>query len=76
VIARSIKLLARTDFVLTKQIRLQLIRAFAEVRRELKDMKLRWPRAETPTHFITMGLHESLDEAAPRHQGNDRLSDD
>ena len=29
-----------------------------------KDMKLRWPRAETPTHIITMGLHESLDEAA------------
>jgi acetamidase/formamidase len=31
-----------------------------------KDMKLRWPRAETPTHFITIGLHESLDEAARR----------
>ena len=31
-----------------------------------KDMKLRWPRAESPTHFITMGLHESLDEAARR----------
>lgn len=31
-----------------------------------KDMKLNWPRAETPTHFITMGLHESLDEAARR----------
>jgi acetamidase/formamidase len=29
-----------------------------------KDMKLRWPRAETPTHIITMGLNESLDEAA------------
>jgi len=31
-----------------------------------KDMKLRWPRAETPTHYITIGLHESLDEAARR----------
>jgi acetamidase/formamidase len=31
-----------------------------------KGMKLRWPRAETPTHIITMGLHESLDEAARR----------
>jgi acetamidase/formamidase len=31
-----------------------------------KDMKLRWPRAETPTHIITMGFHESLDEAARR----------
>jgi acetamidase/formamidase len=31
-----------------------------------KNMKLHWPRAETPTHFITMGLHESLDEAARR----------
>jgi acetamidase/formamidase len=31
-----------------------------------KDMKLRWPRAETPTHFITIGLHENLDEAARR----------
>jgi len=28
-----------------------------------KDMHLLWPRAETPTHFITMGLHENLDEA-------------
>jgi acetamidase/formamidase len=25
-----------------------------------KDMHLRWPRAETPTHFITMGLNEDL----------------
>jgi hypothetical protein len=31
-----------------------------------KDMKLRWPRVETTTHFITMGLHESLDEDARR----------
>src|SRR5262249_22310284 len=31
-----------------------------------KDLKLRWPRAETPTHLITMGFHESLDEAARR----------
>jgi acetamidase/formamidase len=31
-----------------------------------KDMKLRWPRAETPSHIVTMGLHESLDEAARR----------
>jgi acetamidase/formamidase len=29
-----------------------------------KDMKLRWPRAETPTHIVTMGFNESLDEAA------------
>lgn len=29
-----------------------------------KDMKLGWPRAETPTHFIAMGLHTDLDEAA------------
>src|SRR3984893_11485783 len=28
-----------------------------------KDMKLRWPRAETPTHYITMGIHEDLNEA-------------
>ena len=28
-----------------------------------KDMHLLWPRAETPTHFITMGLHEDLVEA-------------
>jgi acetamidase/formamidase len=31
-----------------------------------KDMKLRWPRAETPTHYITIGLHEDLNEAARR----------
>ena len=29
-----------------------------------KDMHLRWPRAETPTHYITMGLNEDLTEAA------------
>ncbi|MBZ5555113.1 MAG: acetamidase/formamidase family protein [Acidobacteriia bacterium] len=28
-----------------------------------KDLHLLWPRAETPTHFITMGLHEDLNEA-------------
>jgi len=28
-----------------------------------KDLHLRWPRAETPTQFITMGLHEDLNEA-------------
>jgi acetamidase/formamidase len=27
-----------------------------------KDMHLRWPRAETPTHFITMGLNEDLNQ--------------
>ena len=26
-----------------------------------KDMKLAWPRAETPTHWIAMGLNEDLD---------------
>ncbi|MCW5983362.1 MAG: acetamidase/formamidase family protein [Bryobacteraceae bacterium] len=31
-----------------------------------KDMKLTWPRAETPTHIIAMGLDEDLDEAARR----------
>ncbi len=28
-----------------------------------KDMKLRWPRAETPTQFISMGLDEDLTAA-------------
>ena len=28
-----------------------------------KNMKLRWPRAETPTHFMTMGFHENLEDA-------------
>jgi acetamidase/formamidase len=28
-----------------------------------KDKHLRWPRAETPTHLIAMGLHEDLVEA-------------
>ena len=28
-----------------------------------KDMRLRWPRAETPAEFITMGLDEDLNEA-------------
>jgi acetamidase/formamidase len=29
-----------------------------------KDRTLRWPRAETPTHYVSMGLHPDLDEAA------------
>jgi len=29
-----------------------------------KDRSLRWPRAETPTHYMSMGLHPDLDEAA------------
>jgi acetamidase/formamidase len=28
-----------------------------------KDMKLKWPRAETPTHHIVMGLDKDLTEA-------------
>ncbi len=28
-----------------------------------KGMRLRWPRAETPTHYISMGFHENLEEA-------------
>jgi acetamidase/formamidase len=28
-----------------------------------KDLHLRWPRAETPTHYITMGFNEELNEA-------------
>ncbi len=35
-----------------------------------KDMRLLWPRAETSTHYITMGFHEDLKEAtkqAVRH---------
>ena len=29
-----------------------------------KDLKLRWPRAESPTHHITMGFNTDLDDAA------------
>ncbi|OFW01456.1 MAG: acetamidase [Acidobacteria bacterium RIFCSPLOWO2_02_FULL_68_18] len=29
-----------------------------------KGMRLNWPRAETPTHYITMGLNPDLDEAS------------
>ena len=29
-----------------------------------KGQRLAWPRAETPTHYISMGLHTDLDEAA------------
>ncbi len=29
----------------------------------LKGRPLTWPRAETPTHWIAIGLHENLDEA-------------
>jgi len=29
-----------------------------------KGMRMNWPRAETPTHYIAMGLNPDLDEAA------------
>lgn len=29
-----------------------------------KDMHLKWPRAETPTHYITMGLNDDLNSCA------------
>src|SRR5205823_3962422 len=29
-----------------------------------KDMHLKWPRAESPTHFITMGLNDDLNACA------------
>jgi acetamidase/formamidase len=29
-----------------------------------RGMRLKWPRAETPTHYIAMGLSPDLDEAA------------
>src|SRR6266436_916351 len=29
-----------------------------------KGMRIGWPRAETPTHYMTMGLHEDLNQAA------------
>jgi acetamidase/formamidase len=29
-----------------------------------KGRRLRWPRAETATHYVTMGLNTDLDEAA------------
>jgi acetamidase/formamidase len=28
-----------------------------------KDLKLRWPRAETPTHYLVMGLDKDLTKA-------------
>ena len=28
-----------------------------------KGQRLKWPRAETPTHYVTMGLDPDLDEA-------------
>jgi acetamidase/formamidase len=32
--------------------------------RVIKGAHLKWPRAETPTHYIAMGLSEDLDEAS------------
>jgi len=29
-----------------------------------KGMRITWPRAETPTHYMTIGLHEDLNQAA------------
>ena len=28
-----------------------------------KDLNLKWPRAETPSHWVVMGLHEELEQA-------------
>jgi len=39
-----------------------LIGAFQFIVR--KDMHLKWPRAETPTHYITMGLNDDLNACA------------
>jgi acetamidase/formamidase len=39
------------------------LRGTLEVRLR-RNQRQRWPRAETPTHYISMGLHEDLDEAA------------
>jgi acetamidase/formamidase len=39
------------------------LRGTVEVRLR-KGAHLRWPRAETPTQFMTMGLDPDLDEAA------------
>ena len=42
-----------------------------------KGMHLKWPRGETPTHYIAMGLHTDLDEAAKLAvQGDDRFPRD
>jgi acetamidase/formamidase len=38
------------------------LRGMFEIR-VIKGQRLRWPRAETPTHYIAMGLNEDLDEA-------------
>ncbi len=29
-----------------------------------KDLHLKWPRAETPTHYIVMGMNDDLTQAA------------
>jgi acetamidase/formamidase len=29
-----------------------------------KDLHLKWPRAETPTHYIVMGMNDELSVAA------------
>ncbi len=29
-----------------------------------KGQRIRWPRAETPTHYMTLGLHTDLEQAA------------
>jgi len=36
-----------------------------------KDMHLKWPRAETPTHYITMGLNDDLNACATSRRARD-----
>jgi acetamidase/formamidase len=45
----------------TSALETSLIRTFQLVVR--KDLHLRWPRAETPSHYIPMAFNEDLDEA-------------
>jgi len=34
-----------------------------QIRTVAKNMQIHWPRAETPTDYITIGFHEDLNEA-------------
>ena len=59
--AAAVPALARNGEVDITALETSLVGALQLIVR--KDMHLLWPRAETPTHIITMGLHEDLTEA-------------
>jgi len=49
--------------VCTTALEISLTGTFTFLLHKHPDSPFTWPRAESPTHWITMGMHEDLDQA-------------